>query len=326
MDRRTAVVGLAAASLAGAGVTRAQVTGVRRIAWVSVDRPSPDEPSIANFRRGLRELDRAEGRDLTIDYYGGEGSPERLRQLVPVVVAKRPDVIVAAGGPVLQTFIDANVAQPVVFAISGDAVAGKVVSSYARPGVNRSGISFFGTQLIPKRLALLKEIKPSIRRLGIVGWSRHAGEALEVAAATGEAKRLGWAHDYHPVDSVAQLDEAFAALARWRPDAVLAFADAISAANAQRFSAFGERQRVPCISAWAIFAQRGNLMTYGPNLEESYARLATYVDRVLKGGRLADMPVEQPRTIELVVNRRAAKDLGIALPPALLARANQILD
>jgi putative ABC transport system substrate-binding protein len=324
MKRRDALGLIVAAPLTGGAL--AQAPRPRRVAWVSPDRPAPNEPSIANFRRGLGDLGHAEGRDVTIDYYGGEGSTERLRQLVPVVIATRPDVIVATGGPVLQAFMEANVSQPVVFTMSGDAVAAKAVSSYARPGVNRSGISFFGTQLIPKRLALLKEIKPSIRRLGIVGWSRHAGESLEVAAATGEAKRLGWAHDYHPVDSVAQLDEAFAALARWRPDAVLAFADAISAAHAQRFSAFGERQRVPCISAWAMFAQRGNLMTYGPNLEESYARLATYVDRVLKGARLADMPVEQPRTIELVVNRRTAKELGIALPPSLLARANQILD
>ena len=326
MDRRTACAALAAMTGAVPSLARSQPSRLRQIAWVAGGRPTPDSPSIQNFRRGLRELGRVEGRDIALAFHWGEGSPERLNRLVPIVVASQPEVIVIAGGPVLQPFIDANVTLPIVFTISSDPVAGKVVASYARPVANRTGISFFGTELIPKRLSVLQELKPTVKRLGIVGWSKHAGEAQEVAAATAEATRLGWASQYHPVDTTADLEAAFGDLARWRPDAVLAFADSVSLVNAPRFAAFGERQRIPCVSAWAIFAEGGNVMTYGPNLEESYARLATHVDRILKGARASELPVERPRTIELVINRRAAKDLGLALTPALLARANQIID
>ena len=326
MDRRTVSIALALAPFASALPARAQTPRNARVALVLVEPENPDSPFLAAFRRGMRDAGWVEGRNLTIDTQWGGGVGESLDKAIAGAMAGRPDVLVAGSGLVVRPVINAGVTLPVVFVYSGDPVAGGVVESYARPGVNRTGVSLFSLQLMPKRIEFMKELMPGMKRLAIVGWPRHAGEPAEVDAATRASSQLGLASMYHPIGNDADVDAAYQRAVAFRADAVLAFADGITIGLADRFAANSRRDRIPAVSGWAVFAEKGNLMTYGPVLRESQGRLAVFVDRILKGAKAADLPVEQPTVHELVVNRRVAKELGIAVPPTLLARADRLID
>ncbi|MDH5285086.1 MAG: ABC transporter substrate-binding protein [Betaproteobacteria bacterium] len=323
MDRRTACVALAASPWFPPAW--AQPRREARVAWVSLDRSAADSPSFDAFKRGMRELGWVERRNLTVDAWWGEGSSSALRDAVPRILERKPDVVVAQGGPVARVMVDADVKLPLVFTFSGDPVIGKLVASFARPGGNRTGVTFFALELVPKRLQIMKEALPRLQRVATLSSPLHAGEQRELEAASRAAKGLGLAHDYHPVTSAAELDAALEAIRRERADAILAYADALVMGFAERIAAFATKHRIPAVSGWAIFAERGNLMTYGPVLVDSYYRLATFADRILKGANPGDIPVEFPTTVELVVNRKAAQAMGIALPPALLARASRTI-
>lgn len=326
MNRRAACLALALAPLLAAKAARGQSGKPARVAWVTVERTNPDAPFFAAFRSGMRELGWIEGKNLTLDAWWGQGSAKELARQVPQLVTSRPDVVVAAGGPVVRVLIDARVELPVVFTYSGDVVMGKVVESYSRPGVNRTGISFFSLELVPKRLEVLKEVLPGLKRLAITGWPRHAGEPMELQAAAGAAAQLGLAHAYYPVTTQAELSAALEKIRAWRADAVLAFADGVIAANAAHIAQFSLKHRIPSMSGWAVFAEKGNLMTYGPNLRDSYARLSSIADRVLKGGRPAEMPIERPTSIELVINARTARALGVTIPEAVRLRTSRVIE
>jgi putative ABC transport system substrate-binding protein len=304
----------------------AQSAKIARVAWISIDPPNTESPLLLGFRHGIRSLGWTEGRDIAIDTWWGHGSRDRLVQLVPDIVASRPDVIVAAGSPPVRPLIDANVAPPIVFVFSADVVLGKVVQDWARPGVNRTGISFFSLELVPKRLELIKEVMPGLKRVAIVGWPPHPGELLELDAAATAAAKLGIEHRYFGVNTAAELDAAFDAIAQWKADALLAFSGTWTTAYPDRFAAFALRHRIPAVSAFSAFAEKGNLMSYGPVLREIHARLAWFVDRILKGANPSQMPVERPTRFELVINIKAAKALGITIPQSVLLRADQRIE
>jgi putative tryptophan/tyrosine transport system substrate-binding protein len=326
MDRRTACLALVAGSSFATVLARAQSTRAARIAWVSINRADPDSPFLVSFRSGMRSLGWVEGRNVVLDTWWAGGSIERLRALIPEIVASQPDVIVAAGGQAARSLIDARTSIPFVFAISADAVIGRVVDSWARPGGNRTGISLFSLELTPKRLALMKEAIPGMKCVAMVGWPQHSGEALELEAARTAAERSGLLHHYFGVSTVAELDAALEAIALWKADAILVFAGGVASENASRVAAFATRKRIPAVSAWAVFAEEGNLMTYGPVLKDSYERLATFVDRILKGADPANMPVERPTKFELVINVKAAKALGVDIPRPVLLRADRVIE
>ena len=325
MDRRSACVAVAAfASLAAIPAT---VRGARtaRVAWTSVDLADPQSLYLLSFRDNLRAAGWIEGQNLTLDVWWGGGSIEGLRNLVPEIIARRPDVIVTAGGPATRTLVNAKVTQPIAFTVSADVVQAKLVESWRRPGVNRSGISFFALDIIPKRLELMIEVLPRMKRVGIVGWPPHAGELLELEAAEGAARKLGLEHRYFGANSAAEVDAVLESARAWGAQAILAFAGGIAPRFADRFAAFSIRHRVPAFSSWAAFAEKGNLMTYGPVLHECYARLATFVDRMLKGADPADMPVERPTKFELVVNMNAARAMGVTIPQSILVTADRVI-
>ena len=303
-----------------------QTTRTARVAWVSVDRANPQSAFLVAFRDAMRDLGWSEGRNLDLDLWWGGGSLEGLKKLVPEIVAKRPDVIVSAGGPATRAMIDTNVNLPVVFTSSADAVIAKIVESWAKPGGNRTGISFFSLELIPKRLDLMNQALPGMKRVAIVGWPPHAGELLELEAAKNTAQKLGLEHRYWGVNTATELDASLEALAQWKADAMLVFAGAISVSYADRIAAFANQRRIPAISSWADFAEKGNVMTYGPVLKECYARLASFVDRILKGATPASLPVERPTKFELVINATAAKTLGMKIPQSLLLRADRVIE
>jgi putative ABC transport system substrate-binding protein len=321
-DRRVAWVFLLTAT-AVPGL-RAQGRAPRRVAWVSIDSPNPSNQSLRVWREAMRELGWIEGQNLVVDLWWAEGSADKLNGLVPQILARQPEVIVATTGPAVRPFVDAQVAVPVVFAFSADPVQGKVVQSWARPGVNRTGVSYFSLELVPKRMQLMRELLPRMKRLAVVGWPPHAGELLELDAARKAAQ--GLALEYWGAHTGSEVDATLKAIDGWKADAVLVFAGVVASSHADRFAAWSLRQRVPTVSAWAAFADAGNLMTYGPVIGDAQARLAHFVDRILKGAKAAEIPVELPARIELVLNVRTARTIGVELPPAVLQRADRVIE
>lgn len=298
----------------------------RRVAWVSIDSPNLNNQSLKVWRETMRQQGWVERRNLVVDLWWAEGSADKLKALVPQILARNPEVIVASTGPAVRPFIDAQVAVPIVFAFSADPVQGKVVESWARPGVNRTGVSYFSLELVPKRMQLIKELLPRTRRLAVVGWPPHAGELLELDAARLAGQQQGLTLEYWGAHSGPEVDAALSAIDGWKPDAVLVFAGVVASNHADRFATWSLRRRVPTVSAWAAFADAGNLMTYGPVIGEAQARLAVFVDRILKGGKASDIPVELPARIEMVLNLKTARAIGVDIPPALLQRADRVIE
>jgi len=326
MDRRCAASITALLSLGTTPLLWAQQARLARVAWLTMDRANPQAPFWVGFRRGMQDLGWLEGQNVLIDPWWADGSPERLKQLIREIVASRPDVIVAATGTAVPALMRADVQQPVVFAQSADPVIGKVVQSWAKPGVNRTGISYFSLELVPKRLELMKQLLPQMKRVAILGWPLHAGEPLELDSAKAAAENLGLTPRYWGVATAPEVDAALIESEKWHTEAILVFGGAVAAGHAGRLAAYGMGHRIPTVSAWRSFAEAGNLMTYGPVIHEAQVRLASFVDRILKGAKAAEMPVELPTKIELVFNLKTAKAIGVDVPAALLLRADHVIE
>jgi putative ABC transport system substrate-binding protein len=316
---------LAALPLAVAVRAVAQAAIPYRVAWVSMDQPGSNSPLLAAFRAGMADLGYVEGKNLAIDTWWGAGSSERLEQTVGDILRAQPDVIVTQGGLALPPMLRAGVKKPIVFSMSADPVAAKIVDSYAHPGGNLTGITLFATDLAGKRMALLMEVVPGVRRLAIVANPNHPGEQKELQGARAAAETLGLTLRYFPVRTEADIDAALAEIVRTRIEAVLVLSDGFAMDYAERFAAFSVQNRIPVVTGWAQFAQRGNLMTYGPVFADVYRRLASYVDRIRKGARPGDLPIEQPTKLELVINLKTAKALGLTVPQSLLLRADEVI-
>lgn len=296
-----------------------------RIAWVTTERKGAPSPNLEAFKAGLLELRYVEGRDYVVEIWSGDGRGEEVERLVPEILAKPPDILVGVGGLAVFPLIRAGTKVPLVFSISADPVEAGIVPSYARPGGTFTGISLFTLALVGKRLEIIREILPGVRKVALLANPQHPGERLELAAAREAAAPLGIAIDYYQTRSDAELDRAFAEIARTRPDAILAFADGFTLNYAANIAAFSLKTRIPAFDGWAPFARRGNLLTYGPVIEDVYRRLADYVDRIVKGAKPGDLPIELPTKVELVVNLRTAKALGITIPSNVLARADEVI-
>ena len=296
-----------------------------RVAWVSADRKNAPSPNLAAFGEGMRDLGYIEGRNFTLNTWWGEGSGERVSQLVNDIVRSQPDVIVAAGGLAVYALTRAGVKSPIVFSMSADPVEAKVVQSFAHPGGNLTGISLFTLALMGKRMQVLKESLPGIRRVAVIANPQHPGELKERDAAQVAASALELTIRYFPVQSEAELEAALIEIRRGRDEAVVAFADGFTLGFAERLAAFSLQSRIPVIDGWASFARQGNFMTYGPVIEDVYRRLALYVDKIGKGARPADLPVELPQKVELVINMKTARALGLTIPQSLLVRADEII-
>jgi putative ABC transport system substrate-binding protein len=325
MNRRTICRILAGIPVALAMVAAGQSPAALHVAWVSPERAGSSSPNLAAFRTGMRELGYVESKNLVIDTWWGEGSDERLEKMASDIVRARPDVIVTGSGVAVVPMIRAGVKLPIVFVISADPVEAKIVASFARPGGNLTGMSLFSLDLVGKRLEFLKEAIPGLRRIAIIANAEHAGEPLELKAAQDAAAKLGLSYRYFPVRSESEFEQALAAIARGHDEAILAFADGFTMSFAERIAAFSVAHKVPAVSGWALFVHRGNLMSYGPVIDECYRRLAVYVDKIHKGAKPADLPVELPTKVELVVNAKTARALGMTIPASILARADEVI-
>jgi putative ABC transport system substrate-binding protein len=215
---------------------------------------------------------------------------------------------------------------PIVFGFSGDPVAANFVTSLGRPGGNLTGISLLAVQLAAKRVELLKEAAPRISRLAVLFNPLHAGEDQEFHEAELGAQRMGLSIQQFPARTVEEVNAALEGMARDRVDGVLALSNLLVMRQRNAIADFAKKQRIPTISAWEDFAVDGNLMTYGPNLQHAWQRLASYVDKVLKGAKPADLPVEQPTKFQLIINLKTARALGLTILQSLLLRADRIIE
>jgi len=273
----------------------------------------------------MRELGYTDGKDLFIDAWWGDGSEAKLAQQIDAIVRSRPDVIVAQGGLALRPLQAAGVRIPIVFGVSVEPVEAKIAESFAHPGGNATGMSFFALELVGKRMQIMKEALPGMKRVALLADPQHPGQHQELAAAQAAAGTLGLQVRYFPVHSEAELEAALVEIARGRFDAILAFADGFTQSFAGRIAEFSLRERIPAVDGWSPFARAGNLMIYGPVLEECYHRLAVYVDKIHKGARLGDLPIELPTKVELVINLKTAKAIGVTIPQSLLVRADEVI-
>jgi putative ABC transport system substrate-binding protein len=304
----------------------AQNSPVLRIAWVSLEQANTTSPVLAAFRAGLTALGYVEGKNLVIDAWWGGGSAARLEQQRPALLASHPELIVAQGGGALAPMLDASIKLPVLYSMSGDPVAAKFAASYAQPGGNATGITLFASELTAKRMALMKSVLPRMRSIAVIANPNHPGAPRELQSSRDAAARLGLALRFCPTQNVAELDAALADIGRSPDDAVLVFSDGFALTQAERIAAFSLRERIPVVAGWAVFAQRGNLMAYGPEFADVYRRLASYADRIHKGAKAGDLPIEQPTKFELVLNMKTARALGLTVPQDVLLQATEVIE
>jgi len=296
-----------------------------RVGWISLARADAPSPFLDAFRQGLRERGYVEGKDFVLDVRLADGSRERADQMVAEMVRSKVAVIVTQGGAVRSAYRHAG-ATPVVMGYSGDPVEARFVDSLARPGGTRTGMSFLALELVGKRLEMLGQILPAGSRVAVIADPEHPGEQTEFQRSQAAAQELRMKLSYFPVRDAQELEAAFRTIAGDGTQAIVVFPDAFTLDQRERIAEFGLRQRLPTVSGWSTYAESGFLMTYGPNLRDSYAHLASYVDKILKGARPADLPVELPTSVEFVINAKTARAIGVKLPQAMLLRADSVIE
>ena len=323
MNRRTFLAAIPAAACSPQAIAAEGGAKVYRIGWLTAQRAASLAPYLDAFRSGLADLGYVETRNLVIEYRYGDDAIERVSELAAELVRIPVDLIVAQGAAAFEIH---GLAVPVVYGISADPVSSGFAESLARPRGNMTGLTFMAVEMNGKRLELLREIIPELRRVAIIGNPEHPGAHLERAFSEAAGRRLGLEIAYFPTRNGDELTAAFEAIAEDPPQAISVLADGFAVQNRWNIIDFAMSRHVPVISGWPVFAQSGALCTYGPRLTESYRRLAYYVDRVLKGAKPAELPIEQPAQFELVVNLKAAKALGIAIPPSVETRADRVIE
>lgn len=315
----------AGGGLIAAGIPAFAQPMTYRIGWVSPSAEAVGAQFLDALRLGLRDFGYIEGRNLVIDARWGDDSPARIETQIAELVAGKPNVIVTQG-PTPTTVLRNTTTIPVVFGFSGDPVQAGLVKSFAQPGGSLTGMSFMALELVGKRIELLKAVMPGLKRIAILANSQHPGDQAERNASATAAAAIGLETEYFDWRGAAQLDGALGAIEKSRSEAVVMFPVQGIIGNSARIAAWSVKNRLPAISGWALFAENGNLMSYGCNLRESFRRLASYVDRIIKGAKPADLPVELPQNIEMVINLKTAKALGITVPPSVILRADRVIE
>jgi ABC-type uncharacterized transport system substrate-binding protein len=281
------------------------------------------------FRQGLRDLGYVDGRSVVIEYRDAEGKYDRLPALAAELVALKVDVIVAADTPAALAAKQATRTLPIVFIGAGDPVTIGLVTSLARPGGNVTGLSLLAPELVGKRLELLKQAVPGVGRVaalwqpGFVGERTEKDMLKEVEVA---ARALRVQLQYVEARGPADFDRAFSDITRARADALTVLGSAMFANERRRVVDLAAKNRLPGVYGFREYVDAGGLMAYGPNVADLFQRAAIYADKILKGAKPGDLPVEQPTKFELVINRKTAKALGLTIPPSVLGRADQVIE
>lgn len=314
---------LAAFMLGAVSFVHAQQAGkIPRLGILLYSSPEND-PNLAQFHQNMRELGYVEGQNLSLEYRFAGGKPERLTDQALELVRLNPDVIFALGGDVVPAAQKATKTIPIVMWVSNDPVQAGIVASLARPGGNITGVTLILDELAGKRLALLNEIAPTISRVAVLWNPDHADpEFREMQRAAQSMKvRLQSLEVRRGED----FDGQFQAATKAKSQAVMVVSSRLINLQRQRILDYAAKSRIPLVGDWGAWAPNGGLMSYGPSLEEMARRAAVHVDKMLKGAKPADIPVERPTKFELVINLSAAKEIGLTIPPNVLVRADRVI-
>jgi putative ABC transport system substrate-binding protein len=329
MERRTflGVIsgGLLAAPLAAEAQQAAKVARIGYLVTNLAVNPHLHEA----FRQGLRDLGYVEGRNLVIEYRDAEGKPERLPALAAELVALKVDVIVTPSTAQALPAKQATSTIPIVFAAASDAVADGLVTSLARPSGNVTGLSLLAPELVGKRLEQLKQAVPGVSRVAFLWQPGGAGEGTEkdmLKRAEVAARALGVRPQFVEARGPADFDRAFSEMTRARAGALTVLVGAMFIVAQRRLVDLAAKNRLPALYGLREYVDAGGFMSYGPNVADLFRRTATYVDKILKGAKPGDLPVEQPTKFELVINLKTAKALGLTIPQSLLQRADQVIE
>jgi len=328
MDRRDVIGTLGGALVVAPFFARAQPAAGRfTIGMLGIGSPASSGTTYDAFYAVMSDLGYVEGRNVSYERRWADGQPDRLPALAAELVALRVDVIVASVDLTIAAAKRATSTIPIVMALATLPAELGLIVSLARPGGNVTGLSADagGTELSGERLALLKEIVPGLSRVAVLTyWSGEADKDKEVAEQAAYAQRLGLSLDFVEIRNVDDIDKALSAIVGRSPGALVDVSQ-VTLLRTQRIADFALAQRLPCIGNSRQHAQAGHLLSLGPDFFDRYRRAASYVDKILKGARPADLPVEQPTKYELIINLKTAKALGIRIPQAVLLRADEVI-
>jgi len=286
---------------------------------------TPDvDPNTKSFLQGMRELGYVDGQNIDVEFRYAEGRPERLPELAADLVRLKPDVIYALGGDVTPWVAKATQTIPIVYVTSADPVQAGLAASLAKPGGNATGVSLLSDELAAKRLELFRKAAPRVSRIGILRDPSHADNEEPLARRAAES--LGAQLHSVPMRGHGDLDRALDAATQSNIDSIYVVSSRHTAANAGRIVEFATKNRLPLVGGWGAWVQAGGLLSYGPNVGEMIRRSAVYVDKVLKGAKTTDLPIQQPTYFELHINLNAAKALGLTIPDSFLLLADKVIE
>ena len=298
-----------------------------QIGYVGNATPALETALLEGLRLGLRERGYIEGKNIEVHYRWANGSIDALPALTAELIALKVDVIVTAGTPAALAAKKATTTIPIVMAAVGDPVATGIVPSLARPGGNITGLSTLYTQLEGKRIQILREFVPRMKRIALLTNPANAFTSviLQSTRAATEAQHL--AAQIYEVSAVPEFEKVFAAIAKSKPDAMAVLADRpFLVSNRKRIVEFAAQNRIPAIYPFSEFMDDGGLVFYGPNFPDMFRRAATYVDKIIKGAKPADLPLEQPTRFEFIINAKTAKALGLTIPQSFMISADKVIE
>ena len=326
--RRNLILAIGAGAFAAPFATFAQGK-LWRIGYLGAGAPPTKTRPDANidaFLLGLRELGYVEGKNLSIEWRFAQGAYERLPAMAAELVAMRPDLIVTYGTAAAQALHTATQTIPIVIAAAIDPVQMGFAMSFAQPGRNMTGLSAMVIDLSQKHLDLLRAMMPRLSRVALLVNAGNSGHVAVLKSVQTTAKTMNIAIVPVAVDTTATIDAAFANAKRERAGALIVAGDAVFAAAGAQFATASAKHRLACVSTYRDHVIAGTLMSYGPNIADFHRRAASYVDKILKGAKPGELPIEQPTTLELMINRKNARALGLTIPQSLLVSANTVIE
>ncbi len=325
LDRR-AFLGALGLLAAPRGAEAQPAKKIPRIGFLATPAAEVIKGRVVAFEQALRELGYVSGKSIIIEYRYADGRFERLSNLATELVRLRVDILVAVGANAAHAAKNATTVIPIVIGNAADPVGTGLVTNLARPGGNITGLSDFNLGVVTKRVELLKEVVPTASRVAVLLNPDNPTNPLQLKEIQAVAPALGVTLRALEATGPDDLDRAFAVMRNERPEALIVFGDLMLGTHRRRIAEFAIKGRLPTIWAVGENVKVGGLMSYGTNFDDLYRRAAGYVDRILKGAKPGDLPVEQPTKFELVINLKTAKALGLTIPPSVLARADQVIE
>jgi len=319
--------GAALLPLAGLDTVRAQQSSkIRRIGFLGNSTAALEANLIGPFRQGLRDLGYQEGGNVQIEYRWADGNYQRFPKLIAELISSKVDVIVTAGTPASLAVKKATSSIPLVMIAVGEPVATGLVASLARPGGNITGVTSIAPEMEGKRLELLREVVPGISHIAVLWNAASPVQVIQERETRAAAQVLGVKMLSLGVRTREEIEDALAAIDKERPGALLVLADRLFLHHRTRIMDFATQRRLPGVHAYRELVEAGGLMSYGPSYADMHRRAAWYVEKILKGAKPADLPVERPTKFDLVVNVKAAKAIGLKIPESFLLRADQVIE